>query len=89
MGHVGKILGYQGIAPGTGMLQRLAPGGQSAQGSAPLYTGLMSESEINKVLSNPKSPKAKVQRAGYDEETRSVMAALEARAAAKAAARGM
>jgi len=89
MGHVGKILGYQGIAPGTGLLQRLTPGGQSSQESAPLYTGLMSGREINEVLTNPKSPKSKVQRAGYDEETRSVMAALEARAAAKAAARGM
>ena len=91
MGHVGKILGYQGIAPGMGMLQRLTPGGQSSGESAPLYTGLMSEREINKVLSNPKSPKSKMQRAGYDEETRGVMAALEARAAAKAAAaaRGM
>jgi hypothetical protein len=90
MGHVGKILGYQGIAPGMGMLQRLTPGGQSSGESAPLYTGLMSEKEINTVLSNPKSPKSKMQRAGYDEETRGVMAALEARAAARAAsARGV
>jgi hypothetical protein len=89
MGHVGKILTYQGIAPGMGMMQRLTPGGKSSQESAPLYTGLMSDSEINKVLTNPRSPKSKMERAGYDEETRSVMAALEAKAAAKAAARGM
>lgn len=83
MGHVGKILGYQGIAPGMGMLQRLKPGGQSAQESAPLYTGLMSEKEINTVLANPRSPKSKVQRAGYDEATRSIMTELQERAAAR------
>lgn len=83
MGHAGKILGYQGIAPGMGMLQRLKPGGQSAQESAPLYTGLMSEKEINTVLSNPRSPKSKVQRAGYDEATRNVMTELQERAAAR------
>jgi len=83
MGHVGKILGYQGIAPGMGMLQRLKPGGQSAQESAPLYTGLMSEKEIDTVLSNPKSPKSKAQRAGYDEATRSIMTELQERAAAR------
>lgn len=83
MGHLGKILGYQGIAPGTGMLQQLTPGGQSAQSKAPLYTGLMSEKEIGAIQANPRSTKAKVQRAGYDSETRDIMTSLQERAAAR------
>jgi len=83
MGHLGKILGYQGIAPGTGMLQQLTPGGQSAQSKAPLYTGLMSEKEIGAIQANPRSTKAKVQRAGYDSETRNIMTSLQERAAAR------
>jgi len=43
----------------------------------------MSEKEINTVLSNPRSPKSKVQRAGYDEATRNVMTELQERAAAR------
>lgn len=88
MGHLGKIFGYQGIGPGMGLMQGLSEGGKASTSSAPLYTGLMSKSEISSAMDAPKrtvTARRLAERAANDQETRAIMEHLERRASERRA----
>lgn len=88
MGHLGKVFGYQGVGPGLGLMTKLTPGGRASSSAGPLYTGLMSESEISSAMNAPKktvTARRLSERAANDQATREIMAHLERRAAERRA----